>query len=533
MNCRSHDRAGEGCFTQDSARTLRGDTMSNEKHAPAAEISSATTPSQLTGIILAAGEGTRMKSKHAKVAHEILGRPMIQWVVEAAREAGCTRIIVVVGSHADEVRALLADQVDVECVEQTERLGTGHAIRVALEQAGIASGPVLVLCGDTPLLRGATLANLVRTATAGAPASSSAAPAAAIPGANPADAAKSPRGLGGALLTMTYADPTGYGRVMLDADGLAERIVEQKDCAPEQALVTTCNAGVYCFDAALLAVHVGDLTPNNAQHEYYITDLVSILREAGAPLAALSCEDPDELMGVNSRVQLAQATRAMQGRINDALMAQGVTMVDPASVWVGPDVRIGRDTTILPQVMLMGATTIGEDCLIGPNTRLTDTEVGERCALDETVAVSALIDNDVECGPRAYLRPGAHLMDGSKAGTHVEIKKSTIGRGSKVPHLSYVGDATIGEDVNLGAGTITCNYDGRDKYPTAVGDRTFVGSSTMLVAPVTLGADVTVGAGSVITSDVPDGSLAVARGRQIVKEGWLPRWKRDEARSSK
>ena len=491
--------------------------------------------SQLTGIILAAGEGTRMKSKHAKVAHEILGRPMIQWVVEAAREAGCMRIVVVVGSHADEVRALLAGQDDIECVEQTERLGTGHAIRVALEQTGIASGPVLVLCGDTPLLRGATLASLVRAAMAGDPAfanvSADGAPAA--PHADPADAAKAPQTLGGALLTMTYADPTGYGRVMLDADGLAERIVEQKDCTPEQARITTCNAGVYCFDAALLAAHVGDLTPNNAQHEYYITDLVSVLREAGAPLAALSCDDADELMGVNSRVQLAQATNVMQARINEALMAQGVTMIDPASVWVGPDVRIGRDTTLLPQVMLMGATTIGEDCLIGPNTRLTDTEVGERCTIDETVAISALIDNDVECGPRAYLRPGAHLMDGSKAGTHVEIKKSTIGRGSKVPHLSYVGDATIGEDVNLGAGTITCNYDGRDKYPTTVGDRTFVGSSTMLVAPVNLGADVTVGAGSVITSDVPDGALAVARGRQIVKEGWLPRWKRDKTCASK
>ena len=479
--------------------------MSNENQAHPTEAP------QLTGIILAAGEGTRMKSKHAKVAHEILGRPMIQWVVEAAREAGCTRIVVVVGSHADEVRALLAAQSDVECVEQTERLGTGHAIRVALEQTGITSGPVLVLCGDTPLLRGATLANLVHTAT--------------DPAGN--------RNLGGALLTMEYANPTGYGRVMLDAGGLAQMIVEQKDCTPEQALVTTCNAGVYCFDAALLAAHVGDLTPNNAQHEYYITDLVSILREAGAPMAALSCEDPDELMGVNSRVQLAQATRAMQARINEGLMAQGVTMVDPTTVWVGPDVRIGRDTIILPQVMLMGATTIGEDCVVGPNSRLTDTEVGHGCTLDETVAISALIDNDVECGPRAYLRPGAHLMDGSKAGTHVEIKKSTIGRGSKVPHLSYVGDATIGEDVNLGAGTITCNYDGRDKYPTTVGDRTFVGSSTMLVAPVNLGSDVTVGAGSVITSDVPDGSLAVARGRQIVKEGWLPRWKRSDGSASK
>ena len=443
-----------------------------------------------------------MKSKHSKVVHEVLGRPMVSWVVEAARQAGCDRFVVVVGSHADEVRAILANDADVECVEQTERLGTGHAVRVALEATGVEEGRVLVLCGDTPLLRGETLSKLVSRADE--------------------------PGLGGAMLTMEYADPTGYGRVVVDEAGLAETIVEQKDCTPEQAAITCCNAGVYCFDAAALRAHVGQLTRNNAQGEYYLTDMVAILRAAGMPLAAISCPDADELMGVNSRVQLAAATRAMQTRINTALMMSGVTMLDPTQVWVGPQVAIGRDTLILPGTILMGATVIGEDCVVGPNTRLTSTKVGDRCVVDETVADQAVLENDVNCGPRAYLRKGAHLLDGSKAGTHVEIKNSTVGRGSKVPHLSYVGDTTIGEGVNLGAGTITCNYDGKHKHPTTIGDGTFVGSSTMLVAPVNVGAGVTIGAGSVITRDVPDGALALERNEQRVIPGWLPRWKREE-----
>lgn len=459
----------------------------------------------VTAVILAAGEGTRMKSSRPKVVHEVLGRPMVLWVVEAARQAGAERIVVVVGNGAEQVEALLAQESGVECVLQAERLGTGHAVRVALEQAGIAEGPVLVLCGDTPLLRGETLARLVEAARGCA---------------------------GGALLTMTYADPTGYGRVMLDAAGTAERIVEQKDCTPEEAACTTCNAGVYCFDAALLSSHIGELSRGNAQGEYYLTDMVQILRAAGAPLTALGCDDdPDELMGVNSRIQLAQATKVMQRRINDALMASGVTMLDPDQVWVGPGVEVGRDTVLLPGTMLWGATRIGEGCVVGPQTRLTDTLVGDGCTVDETVAQNAVIGNDVSCGPRAYLRSGTVLRDGSKAGTHVEIKNSTVGEGSKVPHLSYIGDCTIGSDVNIGAGTITCNYDGKSKHPTTVGDGSFVGSDTMLVAPVNVGAGCTVGAGSVITRDVPDGALAVERSEQRTVEGWMPRWKREELRA--
>ena len=454
----------------------------------------------VTAIVLAAGEGTRMKSARPKVVHEVLGRPMVSWVVEAARAAGVERTVVVVGNGADQVRALFAQDADVECVLQEQRLGTGHAVRAALEQTQVADGQVLVLCGDTPLLRAETLKSLVEAACA-------------------------PQHKAGALLTMTYDDPTGYGRVMVEG-GIATQIVEQKDCTPQQAQVKTCNAGVYCFDAQLLAAHIGELSCENAQHEFYLTDMVGILRAHGAAMAAVDCADADELMGVNSRIQLAQATRAMQERINRAHMAAGVTMLDPTQVWIGPDVQIGRDTEILPGTMLWGKTVVGQNCVLGPQTRLTDTRVGDGCVLDETVAVEAVLESDVSCGPRAYLRPGAHLLDGAKAGTHVEIKKSTVGKGSKVPHLSYIGDCTIGEGVNIGAGTITCNYDGKNKHATTIGDGTFIGSDTMLVAPVNIGANCTVGAGSTITKDVPDGSLALERSEQKMKAGWRPKWDR-------
>lgn len=399
------------------------------------------------------------------------------------------------------MEALFAGDADVECVLQEQRLGTGHAVHAALEKTQVEDGQVLVLCGDTPLLRAETLKSLV-------------------------DAAMSPAHEAGALLTMTYDDPTGYGRVMVAEDGCATAIVEQKDCTAEQALVKTCNAGVYCFDAELLRAHISELTCENAQNEYYLTDMVGILRAHGAAMAAVDCPDAVELMGVNSRIQLAQASRAMQERINLTHMAAGVTMLDPTQVWIGPDVTIGRDTEILPGTMLWGDTHIGENCVVGPQTRLTDTRVGSGCVVDETVAVQAVIGNDVECGPRAYLRPGAHLCDGSKAGTHVEIKKSTVGKGSKVPHLSYIGDCTIGEGVNIGAGTITCNYDGKNKNATTIGDGSFIGSDTMLVAPVNIGSHCTVGAGSTITRDVPDGALAVERSEQTVKPGWRPKWDR-------
>ncbi|MGO4861166.1 bifunctional UDP-N-acetylglucosamine diphosphorylase/glucosamine-1-phosphate N-acetyltransferase GlmU [Atopobiaceae bacterium LCP21S3_F11] len=450
-------------------------------------------------IVLAAGEGTRMRSDHAKVSHPLLGKPMIQWVVDAAVAAGCERVAVVVGSHADEVRALLDGRYDgtpahVECVEQSERLGTAHAVRVALEATGICEGPVVVLNGDLPLIQPATIESFAASVADGQAAT---------------------------VLTMTPPDPTGYGRVELDADGRVLRIVEQKDCTPEQsARLLECNAGCYAFDGALLASHIGEVGCDNAQGEYYLPDMLEILRSHGGSVSVCHCDDYRDGLGVNSRSQLAQLNAIARDRINARLMDEGVSFVDPTQAWIGPDATVGRDTVVWPQTHLIGRTHVGRDCQLGPNSRLTDTRVGDRCVVDETVAISATLDNDVNCGPRAYLRPGAHLLDGSKAGTHVEIKNSTIGRGSKVPHLSYIGDTTMGSGVNIGAGSITCNYDGVHKHHTTIGDDVFVGSDTMMVAPVTIGDGALVGASSCITTDVPADALALERSEETIIEGY-------------
>ena len=453
---------------------------------------------EATVIILAAGEGTRMKSNHAKVSHQILAKPMIRWVVDAALAAGAGRVITVVGSHADEVRALLAGLDGVECVEQTERLGTGHAVRVALEATGVCEEPVVILNGDLPLIEPKTICKFADTVAGGTAAA--------------------------AVLTMTPPDPFGYGRIELNEAGQVLRIIEQKDCTDEQAkTLLECNAGCYAFDGAALAAHIGEVGCDNAQGEYYLPDMLEILRNHGLGVTYFHCNDFREGLGVNSRAQLAELTAIARDRINARLMAEGVTMIDPASTWIGPDATVGRDTIIYPATMLMGETVIGEECTVGPNTRLTDTRVGDHSIIDETVAENVQIDNFVTCGPRAYLRPGTHLCDHSKAGTHVEIKKSTIGVGSKVPHLSYIGDTTMGEGVNVGAGSITCNYDGVHKNATTIGDNTFIGSDTMMVAPVNIGANAVTGASSCITKDVPDGALAIERSEQRIIEGYTAR----------
>lgn len=451
-----------------------------------------------TVIILAAGEGTRMKSNHAKVSHRILAKPMIRWIVDASLAAGAQRVVTVVGSHGDEVRALLEGIDGVECVEQAERLGTGHAVKVAIEACGISEGPVVVLNGDLPLIEPRTIRKFADTVAEGRAAA--------------------------AVLTMTPPDPFGYGRIELNDEGQVLRIIEQKDCTDEQAkTLLECNAGCYAFDGAALAEHVGEIGCDNAQHEYYLPDMLEILRRAGKPVTYFHCNDFREGLGVNSRAQLAELTALARDRINARLMAEGVTMIDPSSTWVGPDAQVGRDTIIYPSTMIMGTTQIGEECIVGPNTRLMDTRVGNHSVIDETVAENVQIDDYVSCGPRAYLRPGTHLCDHSKAGTHVEIKKSTIGVGSKVPHLSYIGDTTMGANVNIGAGSITCNYDGVHKNATTIGDNTFIGSDTMMVAPVNIGADAVTGAGGTITKDVPDGALALERTEQRIIPGYTER----------
>lgn len=462
----------------------------------------------MTAIILAAGEGTRMKSRHPKVMHKLLDRPLVSWVTRAARAAGAERIVVVVGNGAQEVRDHLANEKNVEFVEQAERLGTGHAVRVALEATGIDAGPVVILNGDLPLIEPKTVRAFAESVADGGHAAS--------------------------VLTMTPPDPHGYGRIELAEDGTVARIIEQKDCTSEQdARLLECNAGCYAFDGALLAAHVSEIGNDNAQGEYYLPDMVEILRGHGHATTIVHCEDYREGLGANNRVQLAELAALARDRINERLMLDGVTMLDPATTWVGPDVTVGRDTVLLPMTMLWGATSVGEECVLGPNTRLTDCTVADHVTLEETVGVDVTIEKDVTCGPRAYLRGGAHVLAGAHVGTHVEIKNSVIGEGSKVPHLSYIGDCTMGAGVNIGGGSITCNYDGVHKNRTVIGDNVFVGSDTMMVAPITIGDGALVGASSCVTKDVPADALYLERSKERIVEGYaarrLERLKKGEA----
>ena len=384
-------------------------------------------------------------------------------------------------------------------VVQEEQLGTAHAVLVAREALAGKSGSLVVLTGDSPLVRPSTIEDLVRT--------------------------REENNAAVVVLTMEASDPFGYGRIVRDDAGDVVEIVEQKDCTPEQAAITECNSGFYCFDIELLFSALEEVSTDNAQGEYYLTDVLGIARKRGQRVLAFKAEDPTECLGVNSRIQLAQATRILQQRINEAHMAAGVTMMDPSTTWIGPDVSIEQDVELLPMTFLLGATSIATGSIIGPNTRLTDVVVGKDCVVEETVGIEATMEQGVTCGPRAYLRPGTYLCEHAKAGTHVEIKKSTIGPGSKVPHLSYIGDATLGSNVNIGAGSITCNYDGEKKWPTTIGDNCFVGSDVMMVAPVNLGENSLIGAGSVITKDVSAGALGLGRARQTEIEHWNERKK--------
>lgn len=450
---------------------------------------------EAAAIILAAGAGTRMKSKKPKVAHEVLGQPLVLWVADAAQAAGAERIVTVVGHCKEQVIPLVEGKTEI--VEQPERKGTADAVAVCADALADFDGSLLVLSGDCPLITPETVGRLVAEREL-------------------ADAAV-------ALLTMKLDDPYGYGRILRNDAGEPVGIVEQKDANEEQTFIKECNAGFYCFDAKWVFEALTQIDNNNAQGEFYLTDVIALAVQQGRAVVAVSTDNPHECLGVNSRVQLAQATKVAQQRINSIHMANGVTMIDPDQVWIGPDVKISQDVELLPQTYLMGETVVGEDSVIGPNTRLTDTVVGRGCRVDETVAIEAQIDDGATAGPRAYLRPKAHLCEGAKAGTHVEIKKSTVGKGSKVPHLSYIGDATIGEGVNIGAGSITCNYDGKNKHATIIGDGAFVGSDTMMVAPVSIGAGAIIGAGSCIAKDVPADALGITRPEQVVRDGWAAR----------
>ncbi len=444
-----------------------------------------------SALILAAGAGTRMKSSKPKVAHTIMEKPLVRWVIDAVHKAGVEQVVSVVGFGRDVVEPLVAD---TSIVVQEEQLGTAHAVQVAQSAFEDKSGSLVVLSGDSPLVSSETVEKLFSIR-------------------EDEDAAV-------VVLTMDVDDPFGYGRIIRDTNDEVCGIVEQKDCNSEQVKITECNSGFYCFDTQFLFEALREVSSDNAQNEFYLTDVISIARTKGKKVLGLKAQDPRECLGVNSRVQLAQATKILQERINLFHMNNGVTIMDPSTTWIGPDVEIENDTEILPMSFLMGKCKVGSNSVIGPQSRLTDTTVGNNCTIEETIALESVLEDDVSTGPRAYLRPQTHVCKGAKVGTHVEIKKSTIGPGSKVPHLSYIGDATLGKDINIGAGTITCNYDGEKKWPTTIEDDVFVGSDVMLVAPVTIGEGSLIGAGSVITKDVSAGALGLGRARQTEIAHW-------------
>ncbi|QKW34058.1 bifunctional UDP-N-acetylglucosamine diphosphorylase/glucosamine-1-phosphate N-acetyltransferase GlmU [Actinomadura sp. NAK00032] len=459
-------------------------------------VSAASRPAAV--IVLAAGEGTRMKSRQSKVLHELCGRSMLGHVLAAARQLEPERLVVVVGHRREQVvEHLAAHAPDAEAVVQDHQGGTGHAVRMALEQTGALDGTVVVTNGDHPLLRGETLQALVRTHES--------------------------EGNAATVLTTEMPDATGYGRMVRAADGGVEAIVEHKDATEAQRAINEINVGMYAFDGALLADALKRVTTDNAGGEEYLTDVVAIVRGDGHRAGAHLAADWVETQGVNDKVQLAQARRQLNDRILEAHMRAGVTIIDPASTWIDVGVTAEPDAEIHPGTQLHGTTHVGEGARVGPGCTLTDTAVGEGASVVNAVCVEAEIGPEASVGPYAYLRPGTKLARKAKIGTYVETKNADIGEGTKVPHLTYVGDAEIGEGSNIGASSVFVNYDGVEKHRSVIGSHVKVGSDNMIVAPVVVGDGAYTAAGSVIVQDVPPGAMAVARARQRNVEGWVER----------
>ncbi|MFC4592377.1 bifunctional UDP-N-acetylglucosamine diphosphorylase/glucosamine-1-phosphate N-acetyltransferase GlmU [Sphaerisporangium corydalis] len=457
-----------------------------------------SVPRPAAVIVLAAGEGTRMKSTKPKVLHELCGRALVDHMLAAAEGLAPERLIVVIGHAREQVQAHLATAVPgARAVVQAEQNGTGHAVRTVLESVGTINGTVLVTYGDTPLLRTETLAALLTSHAA--------------------------EGSAVTVLTAEVPDPTGYGRIIRDTTGAVLAIVEEKDASPEQRAIKEMNSGVYAFDGLLLADAVKRVSTANSQGEEYLTDVLSILREDGHRVGAHVAADHVEVEGVNDRVQLAFARSVLNTRVVEAHMRAGVTIVDPATTWVDVTVTIEPDAVVRPGTQLHGRTSIATGAEVGPASTLTDTVVGAGAVVRNAVCEGAEIGPGASVGPFAYLRPGTVLGKGSKAGTYVEMKNARVGDGSKVPHLTYVGDATIGEGSNIGASSVFVNYDGVSKHHTTVGDHVRVGSDNMLIAPITIGDGAYTAAGSVITNDVPPGAMAVGRAKQRNVEGWVAR----------
>ena len=454
-------------------------------------------------VILAAGQGTRMKSSLPKVLHRVAGRSMVEHVLRTAGSLSPATITLVVGHGAEAVQLALEGRQGLQFALQVPQLGTGHALRQAEPLLAGRAGTLVLLSGDVPLLSASTLRRLLDTHQAA--------------------------GAAATVLTAVVERPYGYGRIIRTGGRIA-RIVEEQDASAAQRRVREINSGIYAFDVAPLFDALRTIAARNAQGEYYLTDVIALYRRRKLPVETLIVDDPREIRGVNSRSELAEVSAVMRQNKNEELMAAGVTLVDPATTYIDPDVEVGADTVIHPGVVIQGHSRIGSGCEIHAYVRIADSELADRVTIHNfCLLVGARVADGAVVGPFAHLRPATVVGPGARVGNFVELKKTTLGAGSKASHLSYLGDATIGANVNVGAGTITCNYDGQQKHETVIEDDAFIGSDTQLIAPVRVGKGAYVGAGSSITADVPPGALGIARGRQTNVEGWAAERKRKKA----
>ncbi|WP_294657537.1 bifunctional UDP-N-acetylglucosamine diphosphorylase/glucosamine-1-phosphate N-acetyltransferase GlmU [uncultured Fusobacterium sp.] len=446
---------------------------------------------KLKTLILAAGKGTRMKSDMPKVIHKVNGIPMITKIIDTLSGLNPEENILILGHKKEEVLKVVGENCDY--VLQTEQLGTGHAVIQAKEKLKGYDGDVMILCGDTPLLRESTLKSLY-------------------------DYHKE-SGAVTTILTSIYENPFGYGRIVKE-DGLVKTIVEEKEASEEIKKIKEVNAGVYCFNSKELFKALDKIDNNNEKGEYYLTDVIGIQVSENKKVQSFILEDKMEILGVNSKVELAQAGKVLRDRKNRELMEEGVILIDPETTYVEESVKVGRDTVLYPGVVLQGKTVIGENCEIIGNSRIIDSVLGNNIRVESSVIEESILEDGVTMGPFAHIRPKSLLKEKVHIGNFVEVKKSTLEKGVKAGHLTYLGDAQVGENTNIGAGTITCNYDGVNKFKTVIGKDAFIGSDSMLVAPVNIGEKALIGAGSVITKDVPSNSLAVSRSKQIIKTDW-------------
>lgn len=448
-------------------------------------------------VVLAAGQGTRMKSNLYKVLHPVAGKPMVQHVIDQLKQVHLDDIVTIVGVGSDQVKEQLGDES--KFVIQKEQLGTGHAVKQAEEILSPQAGMTIVVCGDTPLITSETYQALLEH--------------------------HQQSGAKATVLTTNAPDPTGYGRVIRNQAGDVQKIVEHKDANATERQVNEINTGTYCFDNQMLFQSLNNVSNDNVQGEYYLPDVMEILRKQGQKVSAYLTPDHEETLGINDRVALAHAENVMKKRVNEQHMRGGATIIDPDHTYIGPDVRIGMDVIIHPGSIISGSSVINDFAVIGPHTEITDCTVGKETSIRYSIAEDSSIGERVQIGPYTHIRPEAHIKNEAKVGNFVEVKKSTIGSNSKVPHLSYVGDADLGNNVNVGSGTVTVNYDGSRKSLTTIEDDAFIGCNSNLVAPVTIGKGAFVAAGSTITKQVPQESLAVARARQSNKEGYASRLK--------